>query len=148
MSVKDAPVPLKILLIVGALAAAAGCLWLLGFLLSQYQNAWEFILGVWGGFGSKLPAEYRIWSYAGGLLLMLLSGFFFPTVMDRLNLLPNPRLITPVKIIYAVVSIVLLAGAAMLALGSLPDNFDLWGLAQLAGLFIGFGLAVKLWCRK
>jgi hypothetical protein len=148
MDVKKKTIPVKILIVIGALAVVASCIWLLGFLLSQYQNAWEFILGAWGGFGSKLPAGYRIWSYAGGLLLMLLSGFFFPTVMDRLNLLPIPRLVTPVKVLYAVVSIVLLAGAAMLALGSLPDNFDLWGLAQLAGLFIGFSLAVKLWCRK
>lgn len=148
MSVKYKSIPSKILIAIGFLAAVVGSIWLLGFLLDQYQNTWAFILGVWGGFGKKLPAEYRIWSYLGGLGLMLVSGFLFPSVMDRLNLLPHPRMVTPVKIIYAVVSIIILAGSALLALGSMPDKFDLWGLAQLAGLFIAFSLAVKLWCRK
>jgi hypothetical protein len=146
--VKNASVPLKILIVVGALAAVVGVIWLLGFVLDKYLDAWEFIVGVWGGFGRKVPAEFRIWVYAGGLGLMLLSGFFFPTVMDWLNLLPLPWLVTPVKIIYALVSFIILIGSGFMALGSLPDDFGIWGLAQLVGLFIAFGLAVKLWCRK
>ena len=148
MDIKKASIPIKILMVIAALALAVAALWVFGFLLEQYDYAWGFILSVWGGFGKTLPAEYRIWSYAGGLALMLLDGFFFPTVMDRLDLLPQPRLITPIKIIYAVVSIIILAGSALMALGSLPDKFDLWGLAQLAGLFLVFSLSVHLWCRK
>lgn len=148
MPIKDAPVPQKLLMIVGLLAAAAGCIWLLGFLLSQYQNAWEFILGVWGGFGSKLHAEYRIWSYAGGLLLMLLSGFFFPTVMDRLNTVGDSWLLTTIKVLFAVSSFVILCGGGLMAIGSLGDEFDWWSLGQMVGAFIGFGVAIKLWSRK
>lgn len=148
MDIKKASVPLKILMVIAALALAAAALWCLGFLLDNIQNAWGLILDVWGGFGKTLPAEYRIWSYAGGLGLMLLAGILFSPVMDRLDLLPQPRLITPIKIIFVVVSITIFAGSALLALGSLPDKFDLWGLVQLAGLFIAFSLSVHLWCRK
>ncbi len=122
MDIKKAPVPLKIFMFVVALAAAIGVVWLLGFLLTQYQEAWVFILGVWGGFGRSLPAEYRIWSYGGGLALMLLSGFFFPTVMDRLNELDKSWLITTIKVVFAISSFVILCGAGLLALGSMSGR--------------------------
>jgi len=148
MDIQRAPIPLKILLVVGALAAAAGCIWLLGFLLDNIQNAWGLILDVWGGFGKSLPAEYRIYSWAGGILLMLLAGFFFPSVMDRLNELDKSGLITTIKVVFAISSFVILCGAGLLALGSISEEFGWWSLAQIAGVIAGFWIAVKLWCRK
>jgi len=148
MDIKKAPVPVKVLIVVGFLAAVVGGIWLLGFLLTQYQEAWGFILGVWGGFGKSLPAEYRIWSYASGLALMLLSGFFFPIVMDRLNELDKSWLITSIKIVFAICSFVILCGAGLLALGSIADEFGWWSVGQTVGVMTSFWLGFKLWSRK
>jgi hypothetical protein len=148
MDIKKAPIPLKILMVIAALALAAAALWGFGFLLTQYQEAWGFILGVWGGFGKTLPAEYRIWSYAGGLALMLLSGFFFPPVMDRLNGLDKSGLITTIKVVFVISSFVIMCGAGFLALGSIADEFGWWSMTQTVGVIGCFWLAVKLWCRK
>jgi hypothetical protein len=148
MEKKKTPVPIVILMVIGFLAAVVGSIWLLGFLLDNMQNAWGFILDVWGGFGKSLPAEYRIWSWAAGVALMLLAGFFFPTVMDRLNELDKSWQVTTIKVVFAISSFIILCGAGLLALGSMTEEFGWWSAAQIVGVLVGFWLAVKLWCRK
>lgn len=147
MKLTEMPLPVKIVVCILLLAAAVGIIYIFGFLIELFQTSFVMALDAWGNFGASQTPEVRLLFYALALLLMLLSGYFFPVVMDRLNELPRRRLAMTVKIIYCASSFIVLLGSAMLGMNCVrEDVFWLAAVQVIAGIAV-FSWAVRLWGR-